>query len=146
MPVSNTSSVVSFDADAVRAAIEGEVGGTLRSLVEYDDEEFEPLYVDDATLAFYEDEERMNDHFETLHSYIHLDFTEMDLFTEELFPVTDHVRYLSTAFDLFTLVRVYVGDEGLFLALDPDEPVEPLVRVIEDVVDSDGTGSAPTDP
>ena len=134
MAISNPSSVVSFDGDAVRGAVEARVEGTLRSLVEYDRDAFNPLYVDDVTLSFYEDEEQMTAHFERLHSYIHLDVTEMDLFTDELFPVADRVRYLTTAFDLFTLVRVYVDDEGMFMALDPDEPVEPLVHAIEDVV------------
>lgn len=134
MPASNASSIVSFDGDAVRSVLEEHVEGTLRSLVEYDQDGFNPLYVDDVTLSFYEDEAAMNAHFEQLHSYIHLDFTELDLFTEELFPVCDRVRYLATGFDLFTLVRVYVDREGLFLALDPDEPVEPLVRAIEETV------------
>lgn len=136
MPVSNPSSVVSFDGDAVRAVLEERVEGALRSLVEYDQDEFNPLYVDDVTLSFYEDEEAMTAHFERVHSYIHIDFTELDLFTDELFPVSERVRYLSTGFDVFTLVRVYIDREGLFMALDPDEPVEPLVRAVEDAVDA----------
>lgn len=139
MPVSNPSSVVSFDGDAVRAVLEEGVEGALRSLVEYNHDEFNPLYVDDVTLSFYEDEAAMTAHFERIHSYIHLDFTELDLFTDELFPVSERVRYLSTGFDVFTLVRVYIDREGLFMALDPDEPVEPLVRAVEDAVDASDT-------
>ncbi|QLG60614.1 hypothetical protein [Halorarum salinum] len=67
MSVSDASSVVALDADEVRAAVEAEVEGTLRSLVEYD-------------------------------------------------------------------------DEGAFLALDPDERVEPVVRAVEDAVSSDDRG------
>lgn len=139
MGISRSSSVVSFDADAARDAIEDTVDGTLRSLVEYDEDEFNTLYVDDSTLSFYADVTHMREHFEQIHSYIHLDFTEMALFTEDLFPVTDRVRYLATGFDLLTLVRVYVGREGLFLALDPDEVVEPVVEAIEGVVEADAT-------
>lgn len=136
MPVSNPSSVVSFDGDAVRAVLEERVESALRSLVEYDQDAFNPLYVDDVTLSFYDDEAAMTAHFERIYSYIHLDFTELDLFTDELFPVSERVRYLSTGFDVFTFVRVYIDREGLFMALDPDEPVEPLVRAVEDAIDS----------
>ena len=131
MSLSNPSSVASFDAEAVRETIENSIEGTLRSLVEYDEMTFNPLYVDDLTLSFYDDEDHMMAHFERIHSYIHIDFTEMNLFTDELFPATDRVRYLATGFDMFTLLRVYIDGEGLFLALDPNEPIEPLVQAIE---------------
>lgn len=136
MAVSNPPSVVSFDVESLRSIIEETIEGTLRSMVEYNAEEFNPLYVDDVTLAFYDDEAQMHAHFERIHSYVHLDFTEINLFTESLFPPTDRVRFLATGFDLFTLLRVYVDNEGVFLALDPDEPVEPLVAAIEDALDT----------
>lgn len=134
MVISNPSSVVSFDADAVRRVIEDTVEGSLRSLVEYNTDEFNPLYVDETTLAFYEDEAHMMAHFEEIHSYVDLDFTEQELFTEQLFPVTDRVRYLVTGFDVFTLLRIYVDDEAVFVAIDPDEPIQPLVQAVEDVI------------
>ena len=135
MALTNTSTVVSFDADAVRRRVEATVDGTLRSLVEYNTEELNPLYVDDVTLAFYEDEAHMQAHFEEIHSYVDLDFTEQELFTTELFPVANRVRFLVTGFDVFTLLRVYVDDEALLLTLDPEEPIQPLIREIEDVLD-----------
>lgn len=135
MAVSNPPSVVSFDVESLRSIIEETVEGTLRSLVEYKAEEFNPLYVDDVTLGFYDDEAQMLAHFERIHSYVHLDFTEINLFTESLFPPTDRVRFLASGFDLFTLLRVYVDNEGVFLALDPDEPIEPLVAAIEAALD-----------
>jgi len=136
MAISNPSRVVSFDADRIRGVVEDAVQGTLRSFVEYDADTFHPLYVDDLTLSFYEDEAEMYEHFERIHSHASLDFTEIDLFTDELFPVADRVRYLATGFDAFTIVRVYLDREGLFLALDPGEPVEPLIEAIEAAVES----------
>jgi len=133
MPVSNDPAVVSVDAAAMREAVEETVDGHLRSLVEFDADEFGVLYVDDLTLQFYEDEAEMRAHFEEIHSYVHADFTEKAFYTEDLFPVSDRVRYIATGFDVFTVVRVYFGDEGLFVTVDRDEPVEPIVDAIEDV-------------
>jgi hypothetical protein len=114
-------------------AVQETVDGTLRSCVEFDEDDFNVLYVDDLTVSFYEDEAHMMSHFEEIHSYVHLDFTEMSFYTEDLLPLANRVRYLATSLDVFTVLRVYFGDEGLFVALDPDESVEPVVEAIEAV-------------
>ncbi len=138
MAVENASEVVGFDADAACAATHSAVSGTLRSFVEFDAERFQPLYVDDSTLSFYGDEDHMRAHFARLHSYLYLDLAEMDLFTEELFPVADRVHYITTALDLFKLVRIYHGEEGVFVALDHDEPVTPVVEAVEGAIRNGG--------
>jgi hypothetical protein len=134
MPVCNPESVHPVDATALREAVEGAIEGTLRSLVEFDDEGFNVLYADDVTLSFYDSPEHMREHFEHIHGFVNLDYSEMDLFTDELFPVSEEVRYLASGLDLFTMVRVYVEDCAYFLALDPDEPVLPAVRAVRRVV------------
>lgn len=136
MPVKNASEVVEFDADAAYEAAQSTVSGTLRSFVEFDGESFNPLYVDDSTLSFYDDEEHMYEHFGQLHSYVYLDLAEMDLFTDELFPIADRVEYITTTLDFFKLVRIYRGGEGLFVALDHDEPVEPVVGAVRDAIEN----------
>jgi hypothetical protein len=136
MAITNATEVVPLDGDAVVRAVRDVADGTVQSIVEYDETEFNPLYIDDVTMAFYGDEETMYDHFEEIHSYVHVDFTEMQLFTEELFPVADEVRYLTAGFDTFTLLRIYFDREGLFIALDPDEQVEPIVEAVEAASDS----------
>lgn len=137
MPVTNDSELVAFDANAACAVTLETVTGTLRSFVEFDSDSFNPLYVDDSTLAFYDDVDHMREHFSQLHSYVYLDLAEMDLFTEELFPIAERVEYITTTLDVFKLVRLYVDDEGLFLALDHDEPVGPIVGAITETVDDD---------
>lgn len=130
MPTSNPGEVVDFDAEAACKAVLAAVEGELRTFVEFDAGQFNPIYVDDVTLAFYEDEEHMYEHFARIHDYVNVDLAEIDLFVGELLPVADRVKYLVTAMDAFKLVRYYVGDQGLFLAVDPDEPVEPVVAAI----------------
>lgn len=134
MPVQNASEVVEFDADAACEAVQATVSGTLRSFVEFDGESFNPLYVDDSTLSFYDDEDHMREHFSQLHSYVYLDLTEMDLFTDELFPVAERVEYITTALDFFKLVRIYRDGDGVFVALDHDEAVQPVVEAVENAI------------
>lgn len=137
MPVTNASKLVKFDADAAYEKTLETVSGTLRSFVEFDRDSFNPIYVDDSTLAFYDDEAHMLEHFSQLHSYVYLDLAEMDLFTEELFPIAERVEYITTTLDVFKLVRLYFDDEGLFLALDHDEPVGPIIEAITEAVEND---------
>lgn len=136
MAIRNASELVAFDADAACEAVLETVSGTLRSFVEFDSESFNPLYVDETTLAFYDDEDHMLAHFAQLHSYVYLDLAEMDLFTEELFPVANRVEYITTAMDFLKIVRIYYDNEGVFLALDHDEAVEPIVRAVGAATDN----------
>lgn len=136
MPVSNPE-LTSLDVEAMRTAAEDAVDGTLRSFVEFTDEEFRLLHVDDVTRSFYDDEAHMLDHFEEIHSYVHIDFTETDFFTDRLFPLASGVRYHATSLDVFTLVRIYFDDEGVFVALDHDEHIEPVVAAVEAVRDDE---------
>ena len=135
MPISNAGEVVDFDAEAACDAVRGTVQGELRTFVEFDAERFNPIYVDDETLSFYEDEAHVRAHFGRIHGYVNVDLAEIDLFVEELFPIADHVEYLVTALDAFKLVRFYVDNQGVFLALDHDEPVEPVVAAIREAID-----------
>jgi hypothetical protein len=134
MPVYNPESIHPVDAAALREALSEAVEGSLLSLVEFDDDGYNVLYADDGTLEWYDSVEHMREHFEHIHGFVNLDHTEMELFTGELFPVSEEVRYLASGLDLFTMVRVYVEDCAYFLALDPDEPVLPAVRAVRRVV------------
>lgn len=137
MPVSQPGGIVDFDADAACDAVLETVEGELRTFVEFDADGFNPIYVDDATLDFYDDEDHMRDHFGRIHDYVNVDLAEIDLFVSELLPLADRVEYLVTAMDAFKLVRYYVGTQGVFLAIDHDEPVEPVVAAIREAIDED---------
>lgn len=137
MPVSQPGGVVDFDAEAACDAVLETVEGRLWSFVEFDAEGFDPIHVDEATLSFYDDEAHMHEHFGRIHDYVNVDLAEIDLFVEELLPIADRVEYLVTALDAFQLVRFYVDGQGVFLAIDPDEPVEPVVAAIREAIDDE---------
>lgn len=142
MPWRNSSELVDFDADAALEAALATVDDPLYSFVEFDAESFNPLYVADETLAMYEDEQQMLAHFQEMHDYVNLDFTEITLFTENLLPVANEVRYKTTAMDVMKIVRIYRGHDGLFLSLAPEEPVEPLVTAIDAAIDGESASES----
>ena len=136
MPIRNESTRSAYDADAAVRAITDTITGPLYSFVEYDTDGFRPLYIDDRTIELYDDREEMAEHFQRIHTNVHMDFMEITLFKNTLFPVADRVEYMVTAMDFLKIVRIYVGDDGLFLAVDPDEPVGPIVDAVKSVAGS----------
>ena len=134
MPATNRSQLSSFDADRVRQVVRNTVSGPLYAFCEYDTESFRPLYVADETIAMYDSKAAMLEHFEKIHANVHMDFMQIELFRNTLFPDAERVEYIATAMDVMKILRVYVGDDGLFIAVDPDEPVEPIVDAIKETV------------
>ncbi|MFB6198986.1 MAG: hypothetical protein ABEI52_12085, partial [Halobacteriaceae archaeon] len=110
------------------------VRGTIYTFVEFDRDDYTLLYVDESTLEFYDDEETMREHFDRIHSYVHLDLTENDLMLGDLFPIASEVRYITTSLDYIKLLRVYHEDVGLFVALDPAEPEHLVAKAIENAL------------
>lgn len=135
MPVRNPESIHDVDATELCDALLETLEGAPLSVVEFDQEGFNVLYADDLTLSFYDSEAAMYDHFEHIHGFVNLDYSEMNLFTDELFPVAEDVSFLASGMDLFTMVRVYVEDCAYFFALAPTEPILPAVRTVERVVE-----------
>ncbi|SEP87933.1 hypothetical protein [Natrinema salaciae] len=131
MPASNRSELAAFDADHVRRVVQKTASGPLYTFCEYDTESFRSLYVDDRTVSMYESRDAMLEHFERIHTNVHMDFMQRTLFRNTLFPDAERVEYITMAMDYLKILRVYVGDDGLFIAIDPDEPVVPIVDAIK---------------
>ncbi|WP_137285180.1 hypothetical protein [Halorussus salinisoli] len=135
MAVSESSSLVDFDADAALSAAHEASDGAVRLCVEYTPEEFHTLYADEITMALYgDDREEMADHFEEVHSFVHVDFTERDLFAD-IFRGAGEVRSFVTYMDDVTFVRILVGQQGLFLTVDPETDVTAVVDAAEAELD-----------
>ncbi len=135
MPAINESELAAFDADRVRRTVQETVTGPLYAFAEYDTESFRPLFLDDRTVSMYDGREEMLDHFDKIHTNVHMDFMQIQLFRNTLFPAADRVEYITTAMDYLKILRVYVGDDGLFIGLEPDEPVVPIVDAIRDCLE-----------
>ncbi|WP_435194473.1 hypothetical protein [Natronomonas sp. EA1] len=136
MSDSEGTEIVDLDAEAVLDAARAATDGTLHTLIEFDRERFEILYVHESTRALYASDEEMREHFASIHEFVNLDFAEVELFTEDLLPFVDRVRYKTTAMDTATFVRLYVSEStGLFITLDPGAEAEPVARAIEGTIE-----------
>jgi hypothetical protein len=89
------------------------------------------LYDADRTYTTYPEEGTMLDHFERIFDYVGIDFAERALFTDVLLAGGGDVTYMTTCLESVKAVRAY-DDEvtGVFMSVDPDEPVPPLVDVV----------------
>jgi hypothetical protein len=130
MVVSEDSTLVDFDADAAVSAAREQSEGEVHLCVEYTTEGFHTLYADETTLSLYGDREQMTDHFEEVHSYVHVDFTERNMF-EDVFVGAGEVRSFVTQMEYVTLIRVLDGEQGLFLTVDPGTDVTAIVEAVE---------------
>lgn len=147
--MSSSADIVSFDVDAAVAAIEDALddADALHVVAPFTPDEYELVYVDDLTRSFYADDGEMTAHFDRIHEYAGLDFSEIGLFVDDLFPVATGVEYIATGLDYLTVVRIYTGDEGLFVSLDPGTDPTIAVEAVRSVVDGDlgasGAGFSP---
>ncbi|QLK26436.1 hypothetical protein HYG81_02120 [Natrinema zhouii] len=131
MPATNRSELAAFDADRVRQAVQETISGPLYAFCEYNTESFRPLYLSDDTVSTYDSRDAMLEHFEKIHTNVHMDFMQSKLFRNTLFPEAERVEYITTSMDFLKILRVYVGDDGLFISVDPAEPVVPIVDAIK---------------
>lgn len=122
-----------FDAGAAVDAAADAAGEDLLLAVVYDRERFEILRVAEVVRSFYEDDAAMREHFADVHSYVHLDFTERELF-EDLFVGAGAVRSFTTHMDQLVAVRVISGTEGLFVSLVPGTPVRDVLAAVEEQI------------
>ncbi|MXR41768.1 hypothetical protein GRX01_10525 [Halobaculum sp. WSA2] len=142
--------VVSFDVDAATAAIRDALddGSDLHVVAAFTAEAYEIVHCDEFTRAFYADDEEMGAHFDRIHRYAGIDFSEIGLFVDELFPVAGGVEYVATGMEHLTIVRVYTGREGLLLTLDPGVDVTTAIEAVRDAIDRDlgATGDSLSSP
>lgn len=123
------------DVEAAIEALTERADGPLYTLVAFGPDDFEVLYVADETHDLYPDDSAMRGHFERIFDYVGIDFAERALFTDVLLSGAGDVQYMTTSLERVKVVRVYGGDaNGVFLALDPDEPVPPLLEVVTDTL------------
>lgn len=112
-------------------ALQDRMSGRLYTLVRFDADDYEVLFVAEETYRLYDDEDDMSEHFDQVFDYVGIDFAEKALFTDVLLSGAGTVRYMTTCLDSVKAVRVYDGARGVFMAVDPDEPVPPLVEVVQ---------------
>jgi hypothetical protein len=121
------------DVNGAVAAVRARAEGPLYTLVQFDPDDFEVLYVSERTHDLYPEEGTLADHFEQIYDYVGSDFAERALFTDFLLAGAGDVTYMTTCLEGVKAVRAYDDDvTGVFLGVDPDEPVPPLVDGVDE--------------
>ena len=129
--MSGTTGFGDDGADAWLETLRARTDGTLYSVVTFEPNDFELRYVSDETREMYPTDDAMLEHFERVFDYVGIDFAEKALFTDVLFSGAGHVQFMTTCLETVKVVRVYAGADAVFLGVDPDEPVPPLVDVVK---------------
>ena len=111
-------------------ALRRRTDGPLHSVVRFDPDDFRILYVAGEAESRYPTESAMVEHFERIFAYVGIDFAEKTLFSDVLLPDAGTVRYMTTSLDSVKVVRVYEESEGVFVGVDPEEAVPPLVDAV----------------
>ncbi|MFC7227535.1 hypothetical protein N0B31_08985 [Salinirubellus salinus] len=134
--------IVGPAGEAAIAAAEECLGGRLRTVVVYDEADYEVRYVSDVVRAQL-GEAGVRETAAQLHGYVHLDFVERDLFAD-LTPTAGDVRTTITRLDRVTFVRYLVEDAGVFLSVAPDADLTALCAAMDEAVEGarDDTGDA----
>lgn len=133
MPLTGESTLVSFDGDAAVEAVREAAGDGVLSVSAFTSDDFEILYVAEPVLELYRDEEHLHEHYDRVLSHLNMDILERDVYENTLLPNAGEVRGIVTYMEEMTLVRVIVGEQGLYVALDPDQSVRTVLDAVEPV-------------
>jgi hypothetical protein len=129
-------SIVGEAGAAAIAAARESLGDDLRTVAEYDADDYNLIYIA-AWLRDRLGEEGVEETARQLHGYVHLDFVERDLFGD-LTPVAGEVRTNITRLEHATFVRYLVGDAGIFLSVDPDADLTALCEAMDAALEATG--------
>ena len=134
MTEGTTDGVVTFDVEKALATARETVGEeAVLICVAYDESAFTTVHVDERFDALYPGAGARREHFGEIHSYVHLDFIERELFTE-LFLQPGRVKAFVTYMNALIAIRIVTGGEGLFLGIAPGTETTELVERVESVL------------
>lgn len=132
--ITGSSILVEFDADAVLETVRAMAGDTIGVCVEYNTRSFNILYLEESLENRFEDLDELYEVGEDLHTTLFIDFTEQKLLND-FHPVLGEMRASVTYMSGLTMIRVIQEDEGLFLTIEPDAQVTPVIEAIEAALD-----------
>lgn len=129
-------SIVGEAGAAAIAAARESLGDDIRTIAEYDTDDYEVLYISEW-LRERLGEEGVEETTRQLHGYVHLDFVERDLYGD-LTPDAGAVRTNITRLEHATFVRYLVGDAGIFLSVAPDADLTALCEAMDAALEATG--------
>ena len=122
--------LATFDAGAVGRAVGAAVGDDLRVVVEYNEFEYNLLYVDDDVVDHLGGPDALGALADDLHSDFRLDFTQQELY-EEVYGEFGSVRAFIVVLDGARVVRFVAEDSGLYVSVDPDASLDAVLDAVD---------------
>lgn len=131
MALTGDPELVEFDVEAALERASGVCGDGLQSLMEFTQDEYNIVYVDEDVVSMYRDEEHLREHYRRVLDHLHMDFMERDTYENTLLPNAGSVTSLVTHMEELTLLRVFEDRGGLYIALDPGCSAEAVIEELE---------------
>lgn len=133
MRIEGESSLVSFDAETATERARDVAGDALNTVVEYRGDEWQALFVASETVEKYGGLEETYDVTDELHRSLRLDLQERELYSDLLVDV-GNLRAFVLVFDDLTVIRYTMGQEGLYVALEPEANVRRVIAALRPVL------------
>lgn len=116
------------DSDVVLSTLRQRSEAEIAFVAVYGATSFDVFYVGDAIREAFDDRDDFRSYISGLAQKARDEFVERGLFAG-LRPVGDRIEFRVDEHDGLQFVHVFCGGRGMLLAVDPDEPVKPLVSV-----------------
>lgn len=133
MRIEGESSLVEFDAETATERAREVAGDALNTVVEYRGDEWQALFVAADTVEKYGGLEETYDVTDEMHRSLRLDLQERELYADLLGDVGD-LRAFVLVFDELTVIRYTMGNEGLYVALEPEASVRTVIEALRPVL------------
>jgi len=131
--IEGESSLVSFDAETATERAHDVAGDALNTVVEYRGDEWQALFVASETVEKYGGLEETYEVTDELHRSLRLDLQERELYSDLLVDV-GNLRAFVLVFDDLTVIRYTMGQEGLYVALEPEANVRRVIAALRPVL------------
>ncbi|AFK18788.2 hypothetical protein E6P09_08390 [Haloferax mediterranei ATCC 33500] len=115
------------DSDVAMDAIRETAEGAVSLVAVYGATAFDLFHVGETVREAFGSRDELVAHLSSLAEETRREFMERGLFSG-LSPVQNSVEYRFEERDDYGVLQVYCGGRGMLLFVEPDEPVEPLVR------------------
>lgn len=128
--------LTALDDAEIANAVDDVAGDDLRTLVEYDEQAYNLLYIRDDVVGELGGAEAFTDLADELHADYRLDFTQQELY-EEIYGELGNVRAFVAVMDHATILRVIGSDAGLYVSLEPAASIQAVLDAVHGVVDGE---------
>ncbi|UPV74448.1 hypothetical protein M0R89_18195 [Halorussus limi] len=109
-------------------------GDDLRAFVEYDDETYNPLFIDERTVEEFGGAEAVEEFADQLHYNYKLDFTEQEMYADLYEPLSS-LDAFAVYLEDETIVRYVDDGRGIYVSIQGETYAGEVIDVLTDVLE-----------